>query len=41
LPPNVIATAHPSSILRAPDEQTRKDAMRHFIQDLKKIPSIL
>jgi uracil-DNA glycosylase family protein len=37
LAPTVIATVHPSSILRAPDEQTRHDEMQRFIADLKKI----
>lgn len=34
LPP-VIATVHPSSILRAPDDETRELEMRAFVQDLK------
>jgi len=33
----VVATVHPSSILRAPDERTRRDEMQRFIADLKKI----
>ncbi|HEY4762924.1 MAG TPA: UdgX family uracil-DNA binding protein [Candidatus Acidoferrales bacterium] len=37
LAPMVMATVHPSSILRAPDEQTRHDEMQRFIADLKKI----
>jgi DNA polymerase len=37
LAPFVMATVHPSSILRAPDEQARHDAMKQFIADLKKI----
>jgi DNA polymerase len=37
LAPVVIATVHPSSILRAPDEKTRHDEMQRFIADLKKI----
>ncbi len=37
LAPIVTATVHPSSILRAPDEETRREEMRHFVQDLKKI----
>jgi uracil-DNA glycosylase family protein len=37
LAPVVMATVHPSSILRAPDEQTRHDEMQRFIADLKKI----
>jgi DNA polymerase len=36
LAPIVMATVHPSSILRAPDEQTRLAEMQHFIDDLKK-----
>src|ERR1700683_1882538 len=34
----VMATVHPSSILRAPDEQTREEEMKRFIEDLKKSP---
>jgi len=34
LAPFVLATVHPSSILRAPDEQARADAMRRFVADL-------
>jgi len=37
LAPLVMATVHPSSILRAPDEETRRTEMRRFIDDLKKI----
>ena len=37
LAPYVTATVHPSSILRAPDEDTRHDEMAHFIEDLKKV----
>src|SRR3954452_15103508 len=36
LAPNVIATVHPSSILRAPDPETRHAEMRAFVADLKK-----
>jgi hypothetical protein len=28
---------HPSSILRAPDEETRHSEMERFVQDLKQI----
>jgi DNA polymerase len=35
LAPFVIATVHPSSILRAPDDETRHSEMQRFIQDLK------
>ena len=41
LAPYLMATIHPSSILRAPDEETRQEEMRRFIQDLKKIAKIL
>jgi uracil-DNA glycosylase len=38
LAPVVMATVHPSSILRAPDEDARQEELRHFVADLKKIP---
>jgi uracil-DNA glycosylase family protein len=34
--PMVMATVHPSSILRAPDHDAREKARREFIQDLAK-----
>jgi uracil-DNA glycosylase len=37
----VTATVHPSSILRAPDEDTRRDEMQRFIADLKKVAKII
>jgi DNA polymerase len=37
LAPYVMATVHPSSILRAPDEAARHEEMKRFIADLKKI----
>jgi uracil-DNA glycosylase len=37
LAPLVTATVHPSSILRAPDDESRHLEMRRFVQDLKKI----
>jgi DNA polymerase len=40
LAPHVMATVHPSSILRAPDEATREDEMKKFIADLKKITQV-
>jgi DNA polymerase len=33
--PCVLATVHPSSILRAPDDEARHEEMRKFIADLK------
>ena len=41
LAPYVAATVHPSSILRAPDEQSRHEEKARFIADLKKIARIL
>jgi uracil-DNA glycosylase len=36
--PYAMATVHPSSILRAPDDETRHEAERQFVNDLKNIP---
>lgn len=41
LAPHVMATVHPSSILRAPDEETRHEEMRAFVRDLKLVASHL
>jgi uracil-DNA glycosylase len=41
LAPYLAATVHPSSILRAPDEQSRHEEKTRFIADLKKIARIL
>lgn len=41
LAPHVMATVHPSSILRAPDEPTRHEEMRRFINDLRRISPLL
>jgi uracil-DNA glycosylase len=35
--PLVLATVHPSSILRAPDDDSRHEEMRKFVADLKKV----
>jgi len=35
LAPLIGATVHPSSILRAPDEESRRREMRQFVEDLK------
>jgi uracil-DNA glycosylase len=40
LAPRVMATVHPSSILRAPDDETRRVERQRFIDDLKKLKSI-
>lgn len=39
--PLVMATVHPSSILRAPDDDSRHEEMRKFIDDLKKVAAQL
>jgi DNA polymerase len=39
--PSVIATVHPSSILRIPDEAARSAAMQRFIEDLKRVATHL
>lgn len=41
LAPYVTATVHPSSILRAPDDETRHEEMRRFVADLKKIAKVI
>jgi DNA polymerase len=37
LAPRVTATVHPSSILRAPDEERRHAEMKHFVADLARV----
>ena len=41
LAPYVMATVHPSSILRAPDDETRQLESRRFIDDLKKLARVI
>lgn len=41
LAPVVLATVHPSSILRAPDSETRELEYRSFVYDLKKVARFL
>jgi len=41
LAPYVMATVHPSSILRAPDEETRRLEQRRFVDDLKKLARVI
>jgi DNA polymerase len=40
LAPFVTATVHPSSILRAPDEEARRSAMEEFVRDLAKVAEL-
>ncbi|MDQ4096483.1 MAG: UdgX family uracil-DNA binding protein [Actinomycetota bacterium] len=39
--PVLTATVHPSSILRAPDEQARKEQMQAFVEDLSRVAARL
>jgi DNA polymerase len=41
LAPLVTATVHPSSILRAPDDESRRAEMRRFVADLRKVAAKL
>jgi uracil-DNA glycosylase len=41
LAPHVIATIHPSAILRAEDEESRDAEMKRFIADLRKVARVL
>ncbi len=41
LAPFLVATVHPSSILRAPDEEARQEAMTAFVDDMKTIAGVL
>ena len=38
---HVVATVHPSSILRAPDEEARAQAMRDFVADLEVVAGLI
>jgi uracil-DNA glycosylase family protein len=40
LAPYALATMHPSSLLRAPDEETRQREILRFIEDLRQIATI-
>ena len=41
LAPHVMATVHPSSILRAPDEAARDREMKLFVADLKAVAKVV
>src|SRR5215813_1712706 len=41
LAPNVMATVHPSSILRSPDEESRHAEMKKFVTDLKAVAKLI
>lgn len=38
---HVVATVHPSSILRSPDDETRREEMKRFVADLKKVAAVI
>jgi DNA polymerase len=38
---NIVATVHPSSILRAPDDETRHAEMEKFVEDLRSVRKVL
>ena len=39
--PYVMATVHPSSVLRAPDDETRRAEIQRFIQDMKGVAQVI
>jgi DNA polymerase len=41
LAPRALATVHPSAILRAPDDETRRAEMKRFVADLKVVAAAL
>jgi DNA polymerase len=41
LAPHVIATVHPSAILRAPDDESRHEEMARFIDDLRNVARLI
>jgi uracil-DNA glycosylase len=41
LAPHALATVHPSALLRAPDEETRRREILRFIEDLRQAAEIL
>ena len=41
LAPRVTGTVHPSSILRAPDSESRRAELRRFVEDLRKVARVM
>jgi uracil-DNA glycosylase len=41
LAPHVMATVHPSSLLRIEDDAERKDAIRQFVRELRQVAAVL
>ena len=40
LAPHALATVHPSALLRAPDEETRRREILRFIEDLRQVAEL-
>jgi len=41
LAPHVMATVHPSSLLRIEDDAERKEAIREFVRELRKVAAVI
>jgi uracil-DNA glycosylase len=41
LAPYALATVHPSALLRAPDEETRRREIRRFVEDLREVARLM
>jgi uracil-DNA glycosylase len=41
LAPHVMATVHPSSLLRIEDDAERKEAIRQFVRELRKVAAVV
>jgi DNA polymerase len=41
LAPYVLATVHPSAVLRAPDDATRRAETRRFVEELRAVAAVL
>ena len=41
LAPQVMATVHPSSILRMPDDESRRVARQEFVNDMQKVARVI
>ena len=41
LAPHTMATVHPSTILRTPDDQSRRNQMKQFVADLKVVAKVI
>jgi DNA polymerase len=41
LAPHAVATVHPSALLRAPDEETRRQEIVRFVEDLSRVAGLL